>query len=241
MVRDRRSLPLQVSEEIRGMLSGGGLHPGDQLPTEAELAARFDVGRTTIREALKLLEQDGLVDVRHGLGRFVAAIPSVVRPVTSLESVTEMMTHLGYVVSNRVLSVTEGVASDEEAQELQLAQGATVIRLERLRIQGEDPLIYSVDVLPADLLSGPASERDWTGSLLDVLDREGFRVVSASAQIRAVTLPRSIGRRAGLDSSRPWLLMVQLNVTEVGRPVIYSRDYHRGDAFTFHVLRRRSS
>jgi GntR family transcriptional regulator len=240
MVRDRRSLPLQVSEEIRVMLSGGGLHPGDQLPTEAELAGRFDVGRTTIREALKLLEQDGLVDVRHGLGRFVAALPSVVRPVTSLESVTEMMTHLGYVVTNRVLSVTEGPASDEEAQELQLSQGATVIRLERLRLQGEDPLIYSVDVLPADLLSGPSSGRDWTGSLLDVLDHEGFRVVSASAQIRAVMLPRSIRRRAGLDSSRPWLLMVQLNVTEVGRPVIYSRDYHRGDAFTFHVLRRRS-
>ncbi len=113
--RDRRSLPLQVRDEIREMIVQDGLRRGDQLPSEAELATRFDVARTTIREALKLLEQDGLIGVRHGRGRFVLAVPGVQTPITRLESVTEMMARLGYSVTNRVLSVKEIPASLDEA------------------------------------------------------------------------------------------------------------------------------
>lgn len=67
---------MQVRLEILELIEREGLKAGDQLPTEMALAAEFDVGRTTIREALKLLEQDGVIDVRHGLGRFVSAIPT---------------------------------------------------------------------------------------------------------------------------------------------------------------------
>jgi hypothetical protein len=65
MTRDRCSLPLQVRDQILTLIKRDDLGPGDQLPTEAEIAARFGVARTTAREAFKLLEQDGVVDVRR--------------------------------------------------------------------------------------------------------------------------------------------------------------------------------
>jgi len=237
--RDRRPLPLQVRDEILALIERDGLTAGDQLPSETELAARFDVGRTSVREALKLLEQDGVIDVRHGIGRFVSALPTLERPITRLESVTEMMRSLGYSVTNRVLSVDVAAASEDEAGALDAPVGTAVVRLERVRLQGDTPLICSIDVFPRGLVEGPVEDLDWSGPLLDRLEAGGHHVASATAQIRAVMLPAALARRVGV-ARQPWLLLVHRNVDEAGRPLIYSHDYYRGDSFTFNVVRRRA-
>jgi GntR family transcriptional regulator len=234
--RDRRSLALQVRDEVSAMVAAGELKPGDQLPSEADLVVRFGVARTTVREALKLLEQDGLVHVQHGRGRFVA--PSVERSITRLESVTAMMESLGYRVTNRVLSVSERLAKTDEATALHLAPGGTVVGLERVRLQGKDPLIYSIDVVPRALLGDLPPRREWGGSLGRLLASHGLEMASATAEIRAVSLDGALAQRIGWPEGSPWLLMVQTNFTRDGRPIIYSHDYHRGDVFTFNVLRR---
>jgi GntR family transcriptional regulator len=241
-MRDRRSLPLQVRDQVLALIKREDLGPGDQLPTEAEIAARFDVARTTAREAFKLLEQDGVVDVRHGLGRYVSQLATLERPITSLESVTEMLGSRGYAVTNRVVSVTVGPANEQEAAALDQPVGTEVIRLERVRLQQGDPLIYSLDVVPHALIEAPLDGEDWSGSLLATLESRGVRVVSAATQIQATRLPAEARRALGTDLADPdgpWILLVQRHVDDVGRPVIYSRDYHRGDRFTFNVVRRR--
>ena len=72
---DRRPVSLQVRDLMRKSILSGQFRPGDQLPTEAEFAEEYGVSRTSIREALKLLEQEGCIVVRRGRGRF--ASPSV--------------------------------------------------------------------------------------------------------------------------------------------------------------------
>ncbi len=241
-MRDRRPLPLQVRDQVLALIKREDLGPGDQLPTEAEIAARFDVARTTAREAFKLLEQDGVVDVRHGLGRYVSQLATLERPITRLESVSEMMQSRGYTVTNRVVSVTVGPANQQEAAALDQPVGTEVIRLERVRLQQGDPLIYSVDVVPRALFEAPLDQEDWSGSLLDKLESRGARVVSTAAQIVATRLPAEARRALSTDLADPdgpWILLVQRNLDEAGRPVIYSRDYHRGDRFPFNVVRRR--
>jgi GntR family transcriptional regulator len=236
MARDRRPLAVQVHNEMAAMIRGGQVRPGDQFPTEADLVARYQVARTTIREALKLLERDGLLHVQHGVGRFVA--PFVERPITRLESVTEMMESLGYQVTNRVLSVEGIPADDEVAHALSIAVGAPVIRLERVRLQGAEPLIYSVDVVPAWLVEGDWTAIDWNGSLGKILKSLGHPMAGSLAEIKSVLLPADVARRVNAPGRTPWLLMVNINLDPDGRPIIYSHDYHRGDVFTFNVLRR---
>ena len=241
VTRDRRSLPLQIRDEVRLLIAAGGLSPGDPVPTETELAGRFGVGRTTVREALKLLEQDGVIDVRHGRGRFVAAGSLVERPVTRLESVTELMASFGYHVVNRVLSVGEGTASADEAAALGLAPGDPVIRLERVRLHDHDPLIHSIDVMPRSVIPEPVAVVDWSGSLFELLAGFGHAVISAAAQVRAAALDPALAQVIGVDPGTPWLLMIQICHDEQSRPVIYSHDHHRGELFTFNVLRRRGA
>jgi GntR family transcriptional regulator len=238
IVTDIRSLPVQLASQIRDLLAGGDLRPGQQLPTEASFGARFGVGRTTVREALKLLENDGLIQVRRGLGRFVSAAPALRRPLTRLESVTELMTSAGYQVTSRLLSVAARPATDDERAALDLPERAEVVRLERLRMHRDEAYIYSVDMMPRSLFPPGLDAIDWGGSLLDFLGSRGARPAYSVAQISAVHQPAGLAAEHALDATIPWLLMVQVNTTAAGLPVIYSHDYHRGDRFSFDVLRR---
>lgn len=88
----RRRLHEEVAEQLRDAILDGHYRPGDKLPPERELAERFRVNRTSVREAIKLLESYGLVTVRQGHG-------VVVRPLVdaSLDLIAPMIFRGGRV------------------------------------------------------------------------------------------------------------------------------------------------
>ena len=71
--KSRSALPRGVAREIEGWVRSGRFPPGGRLPPERELAVRVDASRNVLREALRILETRGVVNVRHGIGTFVAA------------------------------------------------------------------------------------------------------------------------------------------------------------------------
>jgi GntR family transcriptional regulator len=235
------ALPVQVRDRLLATIEERGLRPGDQIPTEAEVTDLFGVSRSTVREALRLLERDGVVRTEHGRGRFLAAGGAlrVERPIDRFESVTEMLSGLGYEVTTSVLSVEEVGASPAEAEALHLEAGAPVLRLARLRYGDERPLLYTVDTVPRDCLPGPVAHRDWSGSLTEALAGHGHAVDSSVARIRAVDLPTSVAERHALTGLGPWLLVEETGASRSGRRVLFAQDYHRGGDIAFHVVRRR--
>jgi GntR family transcriptional regulator len=238
--RDRRPLALQVRDQLADSIRGQSLRPGDRLPSEATLVEQYSVARTTVREALKLLEQDGLVAVQAGRGRFVSADAHlrVERPVTRFESVTEMVASRGYRLKNTVVGLAERPASSAESIELDLAGAAPVIQLDRIRMHGREPLIYSIDVFPREMVEGAIGRIDWTGSLLKVFQASGRRAVSATSQISATFLPADRPAQLSAHEQVPWLLIVETCYDERSLPLLCARLYHRADIFSFNVLRR---
>lgn len=79
----RKRLYEQVAQQIQGMIVNGELQPGDQLPPEREMAEQLGVSRTVVREAIKTLQQIGLVRVLTGSGTYVSRI----EPETVSESI----------------------------------------------------------------------------------------------------------------------------------------------------------
>jgi GntR family transcriptional regulator len=235
-LRDRTPLPLQLYERLRTQITGGEYQPGARLPGEVELAARFGVSRVTVREGLRMLQQDGLVAARHGRGHYVRDSAPILEPITELRSVTELLGSLGYEVETEVLDV-RNVAAGEVAGSLRVAPDEMVTRLERLRRSDGEPLIYSVDIVPASLLEG--GEADYSGSLVRSLEARGFRLAYSHARMTAAQLPALPRRRLGAAGRRPWLLLEQVNYGADDTPLIVSLDYHRGDRFEFSVVRRR--
>ena len=72
-VRRPRGLVGEIVESLASSIHSGQIQPGDKLPTEAEIMARFDVSRTVVREALSRLQASKLVETRHGIGTFAIA------------------------------------------------------------------------------------------------------------------------------------------------------------------------
>jgi GntR family transcriptional regulator len=236
VVVDSRSLANQLTARLRELIASGALGSGAQLPTEPELAERFRVARTTVREALKQLENDGSVVVRRGRGRFVSTVPVMRRPITRLESVTTLVAGYGYDVENRVLTAETREATPEEKEQLRLREGEPVFSLERLRLHAGEPLIYSLDVLPAEKINA-TQNNDWNGSLGEFLSAKRLLPVMSATTVQAALLDPAVAETCGIEPGLPWLLMIQLNLLEDGSPIIYSHDYHRGDKFSFDVRR----
>jgi GntR family transcriptional regulator len=240
VTRRTPTLAIQVRDRLHALIVEQGLRPGDRLPSESELIALFDVGRTSIREAFKLLEQEGLIQARHGDGRYLTAQPSLDRPLTRLEGVTEMLASRGYPADDTVLDVAVAEPDRHQRELLQLTSGEAVVRLERLRRHRDDALLYSIDLFPRSLIGRPLDEVDWTGSLFQLLTEHGHNIAYAVTQVRAVTLTTAQAERIGTsESGGAWLLLIQTHHDSAGRPLLYSQDYHRGTDFSFHLVRRR--
>lgn len=239
-LRDMRTLVIQLRERIADLIREQALRPGDKLPTEAQLTARFKISRPALREALKLLEQDGLIYVEHGRGRFVSAISAIQidRPITVFESVTEMTGHYGYNTVNKVLSISEEAPDPALAKQLHLDEGARVIRLERLRLEHDDPIMYCVDYVPRSIITARLYDIDWSGSLLALLDQYKQRPRMSAASVSAVMLPQDVVDRNDLRNFGPALLITETCFNAAGTPVVYALDYHKGSHFSFSLARR---
>ena len=236
-----RPLRLQVRDRVFDLLAERGLRPGDQIPTEPDLIALLGVSRATLREGLQLLEQEGVITARHGIGRFLVAAPqTLVTDLSRLRGVSELLQEHRIRAGVRLLQVTRQEADEVVARALQLPAGSPVVRLERVWTQRAGPVIYSVDILPEALLGPAWTRRDFQGSLLELIEARSGRVLGhAQSEVRAVTLPLPLARRVGVSPATAWLRMDQVNFDTTGLPMIYSQDHHRGDWITFHAVRLR--
>jgi GntR family transcriptional regulator len=237
-----RSTVLQMRDQIVQLVNDGHLRAGDRLPTEADLASTYSVSRGTVREALKLLEQDGLVDVFHGKGRFVSALQGlgVVRPITRFESVTEMLAARGVSATTTVLDARIVRAQKEEAEQLGVEPGHEVVELRRARSVGDEPIVLSRNIFSTDLLHGDEPEpSQFAGSLHEWLKARSREPISSAAHLSAVHLGSDFRDDVSPElRAVPWLLISECGIDQAGAVVLLSKDYHRGDMFGFEVLRR---
>jgi GntR family transcriptional regulator len=238
--RDRELMSVHVRKELMDYFRTHDVRPGDQILSEPEIVELFGVGRSTAREAVKLLEHEGMVEVRPGRGRFLTSLAAarVERPITRFESVTDMLKGLGYEPRTMVLAAEEDTPNDAERQALNLAADERVVRVTRLRSDHEQPLVLGIASVPCKLIPGPVEHVDWSGSLTQMYRRVGRPLSFSTARLQAVDLPDALRTRFSLEGFDPWLLITETVVTTSGEPVLYAMDYHRGDLFAFNVLRR---
>jgi GntR family transcriptional regulator len=239
-LRDTRTLVIQLRDRIADLIRDEALQPGDKLPTEAQLTARFKISRPALREALKLLEQDDIIYVEHGRGRFVSAISAVQvdRPITVFESVTDMARQYGYKPQNKVLSISEETPDSTISKKLRLETGERVIRVERLRLENDTPIMYCLDYVPRSIIPARLYDIDWSGSLLSLLEQHKQRPRMSAASVTAVMLPEDVVERNDLRDFGPALLITETCFSAAGVPVIYAIDYHRGSHFSFSLVRK---
>jgi GntR family transcriptional regulator len=238
---NKLSLVTRAQQYLGGLIHDGAYRPGDQLPSQADLASQLGISRATLREALLNLEQDGLIIRRHGVGTFVA--PGYGSRLESglerLESILELAARQGLDVSIDGLVVREDRAEQELAERLGLRPGASVTVVERVIRVGKSPAAYMVDAAPASILAVDDVEPTFQGSVLDLLRQKQPQLATqAKAEIVATNANAALAAKLQVVRPQALLLIEEVLLDQQGAPVEFSRNYFVPECFHFHVLRR---
>ena len=237
---ERKTLTEVAEEELRHAISGGTYQPGSQLPTEAELVAMLGVSRTVVREALRGLEEDGLIMRRHGVGTFVRE-HAILKNLNINYGNTEMIASSGLTPGTTYLNVQTEPADEAAAKELRVLVGSPLVTIARVRTADGRPVVYSVDMLAESLLRGAAldPQRFLTESVYSLLQGELGRTVEYGvARLLPALAPEPVAAHLGLPPGALALYVVQTDYAPDDEPLLYSTEYHLPDAFDFVVYRR---
>jgi GntR family transcriptional regulator len=238
---DRRPLHIRAQQHLLKLIEQGMYEPGEQLPSESNLASQLGISRPTLREALFNLEQEGIILRKHGVGTFVD--PALGQRLTGglerLNSVLAMADRQGMSTSVLRLSV-ESVPADEEAAKklgLRAASSLTCVR-RTITVDGRSAA-YLVDFAPADLLSPEDVGTSFDGSVLDLLiQRNNVHIRDAVAEITAINADAQLAEHLDIEPGEALLLLSETLFTEDRVPVEFSRNYFLPDFFDFRILRR---
>jgi GntR family transcriptional regulator len=129
----------QLYAILRGKISRGEWKPGDMIPPESDLIEQYGVSRSTVRQVLDILVNEGLVYRERGRGSFVTH-PTVEQTMTRIVSFTEDMRQRGFVPSTKVLSASLILAKGDIGEKLQVPEGEELARVERLRLADGEPM-----------------------------------------------------------------------------------------------------
>ncbi len=145
------SLADQVYEIIVKGISNGTYSPGSLLPSENQLAERYNVSRPTIRAAFARLVERGFVKRQRGVGTFVAESPSIVNPLYQLLDVQERISARGFNPGFEQLK-SEIIDADEEiAEKLNIEAGSPVLHIHKVFTADGEPIIMFVNFIPVGI------------------------------------------------------------------------------------------
>jgi DNA-binding GntR family transcriptional regulator len=235
--RSRISRVEKVREGLLHDLFTGKLHVGTKLVNEERLATRFDVSRSSVREAVSALVTAGYLERHHGSGTYVVGLPGPRHALDATLSYTHMIAEAGMTPGMRVLSVETRRATHVEGVALNLAREEPIRRLERLRTADGRPVIYSVDVIPESVVSS-VTNTTFDRSLYDVLSSIGEPVASADAVLTPITAGRHLSRQLKVKVGSALQQIVEVDFTKSGQPVVFSTEWHVPGVFELRVHRR---
>jgi GntR family transcriptional regulator len=219
----------QVKSEIIALLTD--LDPGTALPTERELAERFETSRTTVRQAIAELVVEGRVERTQGRGTFVAQ-PKLMQ-VRQLTSFSNDLQAQGRRPGSVMLKINEQPADDEVSKHLEIPPGTPIHRVERLRTAADETIAHEIAHL-AGPLPDLANQLALRGSLYQTLD-EAFGIALASVEdvVETALADPVEADLLGVDTGLPILLVHRTGRDADGRPVEWTRSVFRGDRFRF--------
>jgi GntR family transcriptional regulator len=204
----------EIADELRSRLGSWG--PGHVLPSESDLSAEFAASRVTVRRALELLREDGLVDARQGFGWYVAGAPLQQR-LGSLGTIEGQLEDRGIEPTRRVLEFSFDDAPARVAEVLGVVQ---VLRVKRLNLADGEPFAVVTVWCPAELgshLSRRDVERRPFYELLGVPLRGATQTIGADAADPADAA------LLGVQPSSPVLRCERITTDLQGVPVLMSR------------------
>jgi GntR family transcriptional regulator len=223
----------QAAQVLEAAIENGRLPRGSKLGGEVELATRLGISRPTMRAAMQQLVDKGLLLRRRGIGTIVA--PRPVRTAVALTSLYDDLKEAGREPQTRLLSFERGPSPPEVAEHLGLEPNASVVRFDRLRLAGSDPIALMHNAVPPALMEFEEGD----------LERTGLYELFRGAEITPHVATQRVGaRKAGAEEAEvleiepgdPVLTMTRITYDTEGRPIEYGTHRYPAESYWFEMM-----
>jgi GntR family transcriptional regulator len=235
--RKRTPAYRKIQGEIRDRIATAVLKPGDAVASERELAKTHKVSLMSARHALAGLEHEGIVERRLGAGTFVA-VPKI--HFNKLMSYTEQMSSRGLAPRSRVLVSKMIDGEPEVAARLGLPAASRVLKIQRLRLTGEEPFALETCYLPAADFPDLPSAALGRNSLFAILEHDySTKLAYADEEVDATSADSNIAELLGVPRGASVLRIRQIIYSTKGKATIYVVGFYRSERHTLFIRRMR--
>lgn len=229
----------QIKQTIKGWIVNKEFGPGNKIPSENELADRFNVSRLTVRQAISQLTQEGFLNSRRGEGTFVTSNEDLINSF-SLETtgfMDELFSTQLSKVTTKWATLSKMVAPKPVKEKLQLEMGdEEVVQIKRVRLLRGRPFTYTMNYLPVEI-GARVNEKDlYRRRLLEILERDlKVEFTEAVQTIEASFADQEVAEKLEVASGSPILFVEKIMYSKQHKPIELFQSSYRGDLFKFIV------
>jgi GntR family transcriptional regulator len=229
----------QISQWLRSQIDKGVYEAEEKLPSENELAKKFDVSRVTIRRALQSLESEEIIYRCQGLGSFVSETRTP-HNLVRLTDFNEDMAKAGLDASSEVREFQTIDAPLWLTAPLNIQEGTKVIQVDRLRLANGNPIAFDSTWLP--ILYGQllTKEKLQNNTIYKVLEEEyDIPVIRGSYRFSAEVADQALSNELDVETGTPLLLIDRTTYTIGNKPLYYQKRYYRSDRVMYEMTLER--
>lgn len=228
----------QIADAIRQQIENGELKPGDALPTESALQSQFEVSRVTVRQALKQLTEQQIIESIQGSGSYVKE-EKVNYDIYQLTSFYEKLADRDVETHSEVLVFEVTKADELLTQRLQLAADDRVWHVKRVRFIKQKPVTLEETWMPLALFPDLTWEV-MENSKYHFIENVKKMVIDRSEQEIIPVMPsEEVVKALGIDANKPILEKVSCGYLKDGRVFEFSRNFFKSDDYKFTLVARR--
>lgn len=234
----------QLKDVIHKKIKSGELKPDQQIPSERELEKTYNVSRITVRQAINLAEQEGLVRRVHGVGTFVSK-PKIQQELSTLSNFQSTLQQQGLIASTKLHNSQTIVSDFQLSKLLSIQVNEKVINLELIGLGDNSPIVYynSYFSFPVGEKMKQAAElvldKDQPFSTLDLYKMDPhlkFNPTHIEQTYEALAAVPFLAEILKVKEGFPLIKVTSL-VYQDKNPLEYKETYYRGDKYKFFITR----
>ena len=231
---EKYSLYQQLADSLRDKIYEGKYAFGDKLPSERSLAEKFGISHLTVRKALAILEEEGMILRVQGKGTFVRAQKYSI-DMQHMDGFSSMFGQQGITITNKVLYSGVREAGFKYSRIFGIPREESVFELIRLRQNGEDPVALEYNILPTKRVPH-VEEYDYSlYSLWDVYRQAGIQLVEENQKLEIVKVFNPQADLLNVEEGADVLMLSSTGLDASGKVIEWTKIYDNAKRMVFYA------
>jgi GntR family transcriptional regulator len=240
MINKHSPVPIyyQLEEYLKQQIETGVFKEDDAIPSEREIAERYQISRMTVRQAINNLVMEGYLVRQKGRGTFVNK-KKVEQELQGMTSFTEDMLSRGLEPSSKLLSFEIIQADHKTAHELKIGVDHDIYKIKRIRLANSEPMALETAYIPVHLVPGLTEENSNQSLYHYIEENLSLSISEATQEIEASIATKSESLPLTIEEGDPILLINRISFLQDGTPFELVKSTFRADRYRFtHTMKR---